>query len=107
MLGNAYEWCDDSVHENYLNAPGDGSAWIDSPEPIEHVARGGAAYVVASRCTSGSRFFQRANCGGDPQPDSDDEATDGTDNSFKDLFGIGPVYYGLRLVCVPIAEDLE
>ncbi|MFM6267845.1 MAG: formylglycine-generating enzyme family protein, partial [Dolichospermum sp.] len=28
MHGNVWEWCQDDWHENYINAPDDGSAWI-------------------------------------------------------------------------------
>jgi formylglycine-generating enzyme required for sulfatase activity len=27
MCGNVWEWCEDGWHENYINAPTDGSAW--------------------------------------------------------------------------------
>lgn len=30
MHGNVYEWVADSVHDDYVGAPTDGSAWIDS-----------------------------------------------------------------------------
>lgn len=29
MLGNVWEWCEDTWHENYDGAPTDGSAWVD------------------------------------------------------------------------------
>jgi len=29
MLGNVYEWVEDSGHDSYQGAPGDGSAWVD------------------------------------------------------------------------------
>ncbi|MFO0939280.1 MAG: SUMF1/EgtB/PvdO family nonheme iron enzyme [Pirellulales bacterium] len=62
MLGNVHEWCDDSWHSNLKGAPRNGAAWIDDPEPIDHVVRGGAAYVISSRCTCGNRYSRRANC---------------------------------------------
>jgi formylglycine-generating enzyme required for sulfatase activity len=40
MLGNAWEWVEDSYHEDYQNAPVDGSAWNGSGE--FHVLRGGS-----------------------------------------------------------------
>ena len=30
MHGNVYEWVADTVHDDYVGAPTDGSAWIDS-----------------------------------------------------------------------------
>ncbi len=115
MIGNVNEWCDDSWHANYDGAPTDGSAWIGAPEPIEHVARGGAAYVIASRCTSGARFSQRANCG-DPQPDDADEVSDDASDAdstseladeLKTRYLRGfKVFNGLRLACDPIIDDL-
>ena len=101
MLGNVYEWCDDSWHENYKNAPTDGSAWIDEPERLEHSARGSAAYVIASRCSSGGRSFQRANCGAKPWAEEDGES------DLEIHFGFGPEFFGLRLFCEPIEEDLN
>jgi formylglycine-generating enzyme required for sulfatase activity len=32
LLGNVYEWCQDTWHSNYENAPSDGSPWIDPGE---------------------------------------------------------------------------
>jgi formylglycine-generating enzyme required for sulfatase activity len=39
MSGNAWEWCQDWYHSNYLNAPTDGRAWLDPG--IRRVYRGG------------------------------------------------------------------
>jgi formylglycine-generating enzyme required for sulfatase activity len=95
MLGNVEEWCQDSWHRNYVGSPTDGSAWIDKPEPIEHVARGGAAYLMATRCSCGFRRSQRANCGADPQ--SDDQTIEEHGNSFSSWKSND--YFGLRIVC--------
>jgi formylglycine-generating enzyme required for sulfatase activity len=38
MTGNVYEWVEDSYHENYINAPTDGSAWDGDGK--ERVLRG-------------------------------------------------------------------
>ncbi|MEA5553172.1 formylglycine-generating enzyme family protein [Anabaena cylindrica UHCC 0172] len=31
MCGNLWEWCEDEWHDHYINAPTDGSAWLDNP----------------------------------------------------------------------------
>ncbi len=41
MHGNVFEWCEDDWHENYENAPTDGSAWV-SGDTIKKVIRGGS-----------------------------------------------------------------
>ncbi|MEZ4888107.1 MAG: SUMF1/EgtB/PvdO family nonheme iron enzyme [Chitinophagales bacterium] len=41
MSGNVWEWCEDDYHENYDNAPDDGSAWIDESRNSSRVLRGG------------------------------------------------------------------
>jgi formylglycine-generating enzyme required for sulfatase activity len=41
MHGNVWEWCEDWHHDNYRDAPNDGSAWI-SPPGTFRVARGGS-----------------------------------------------------------------
>jgi formylglycine-generating enzyme required for sulfatase activity len=40
MSGNVWEWVEDSYHNNYNDAPSDGSAWLG--EGVMHVLRGGA-----------------------------------------------------------------
>lgn len=104
MLGNVHEWCQDSWHDNYKNAPSDGSAWIDSPESVEHVTRGSAAYVIACACSSGARFPQRANCGADPQSDDADNEVDDQQQSLASGWASDD-FFGLRLVCEPISDD--
>jgi formylglycine-generating enzyme required for sulfatase activity len=44
MLGNVWEWTQDCYHENYNNAPADGSAWLaaNGGDCGSHVVRGGS-----------------------------------------------------------------
>ncbi|MCB0575363.1 MAG: formylglycine-generating enzyme family protein [Saprospiraceae bacterium] len=48
MNGNVLEWCEDDWHNNYNDAPNDGSAWIDHPDRgLRRVHRGGSwTYAV-------------------------------------------------------------
>ncbi len=40
ILGNVWEWTEDSYHESYVGAPNDGRAW--QGEGTQHVLRGGS-----------------------------------------------------------------
>lgn len=42
MTGNVWELCEDDWHEDYEDAPKDGSAWIDAPRHSWRVHRGGS-----------------------------------------------------------------
>ncbi len=42
LYGNVCEWVEDAWHANYLGAPYDGTAWIESGDPALRVTRGGA-----------------------------------------------------------------
>jgi formylglycine-generating enzyme required for sulfatase activity len=42
MLGNVWEWVEDSWHENYNSAPRDASAWVSGGDPNYRVIRGGS-----------------------------------------------------------------
>ena len=70
--GNAREWVEDSHcwHDNYNNAPADGSAWLDgcaipSQVAFRRVIRGGYSFDKACEVTSWSRgFFFRFSTAG-------------------------------------------
>jgi len=55
LHGNVWEWCIDHWHEDYTEAPNDGSAWIDSSRNDEHVIRGGSWKNTPTFCRSASR----------------------------------------------------
>ena len=55
MHGNVWEWCADVWHENYLNAPADGSAWLTGGDAGYCVQRGGSWIDRASNCRSAFR----------------------------------------------------
>ncbi len=57
MSGNVWELCEDSWHNNYENAPTDGSAWINKEEE-RIVMRGGYWAVRISWCRSAMRWFE-------------------------------------------------
>jgi len=54
MLGNVYEWCEDTWHSSYEGAPTNGSAWVSSGAS-SRVLRGGSWYYYARYCRSANR----------------------------------------------------
>jgi formylglycine-generating enzyme required for sulfatase activity len=62
MHGNVWEWCQDHWHDNYLEAPVDGSAWIDpdASEDAARVLRGGSWFNIPWDCRSASRLSNDA-----------------------------------------------
>jgi formylglycine-generating enzyme required for sulfatase activity len=55
MCGNVWEWCEDGLHENYINAPTDGSAWTSlSTEYM--LLRGGSWFNFAGNCRAANRY---------------------------------------------------
>jgi formylglycine-generating enzyme required for sulfatase activity len=54
MCGNVWEWCEDGWHENYINAPADGSAWT-CPSTEYMLLRGGSWFLNAGYCRSATR----------------------------------------------------
>ncbi|MFN5991099.1 MAG: caspase, EACC1-associated type [Dolichospermum sp.] len=62
MCGNLWEWCEDGWHENYINAPTDGSAWTSLG--IKVVLRGGSWDYDPGDCRSAYRGFNDLDYGG-------------------------------------------
>jgi formylglycine-generating enzyme required for sulfatase activity len=57
MHGNVLEWCQDVHHDNYNEAPTDGSAWEieGDSDSNERIFRGGSWYFLPRRCRSANR----------------------------------------------------
>jgi formylglycine-generating enzyme required for sulfatase activity len=75
MCGNVWESCEDGLHENYINAPIDGSAWTSLGSGP--VMRGGSWFSFPLYCRSASRPY---------------DYRDVRDNLYN--------YVGFRVVCV-------
>jgi formylglycine-generating enzyme required for sulfatase activity len=43
MHGNVWEWCEDVHHDNYKDAPNDGTAWLRYGDQSRRIIRGGCA----------------------------------------------------------------
>ncbi|WP_346294101.1 formylglycine-generating enzyme family protein [Sphaerothrix gracilis] len=56
MHGNVWEWCQDDWHENYEQAPTDGSAWVTGGNAEYKIIRGGSWSDVPRYCRSAFRF---------------------------------------------------
>jgi formylglycine-generating enzyme required for sulfatase activity len=61
MHGNVYEWCLDDWHDNYTDAPADGSAWFSSDDKLSDktgraVLRGGSWINDPRYCRSAYRY---------------------------------------------------
>ena len=59
MHGNVMEWCLDTWHSNYENAPIDGSAWIDQDNEKYRVLRGGSWFDPPKINRSANRSKKR------------------------------------------------
>lgn len=56
MHGNVDEWCEDDWHNNYDDAPTDGSAWLTGITNDTKVLRGGSFNYLPWFCRSGVRI---------------------------------------------------
>jgi formylglycine-generating enzyme required for sulfatase activity len=61
MHGNVWEWCQDFWHENYEDAPQDGSVWLTYLERDRRVNRGGSWFFNLGNCRSASRYSDAPN----------------------------------------------
>jgi formylglycine-generating enzyme required for sulfatase activity len=50
-VSNVWEWTTDCAHKNYVDAPTDGSAWIDEPDCLLRMIRSGGVRNVLARTT--------------------------------------------------------
>jgi formylglycine-generating enzyme required for sulfatase activity len=55
MHGNLWEWCEDTWHNDYSNAPTDGTAWAER-NLSDHVLRGGSWLNYPINCRSANRI---------------------------------------------------
>lgn len=53
MHGNVWEWCEDNWHDNYQDAPRDGTDWLGFSS--DRVLRGGSAMSELGLCRSANR----------------------------------------------------
>jgi formylglycine-generating enzyme required for sulfatase activity len=56
MHGNVWEWCFAKYHDNYRDAPADGSSWTGGGDMGRRVVRGGSWSNLAVDCRSANRY---------------------------------------------------
>jgi formylglycine-generating enzyme required for sulfatase activity len=59
MHGNVWEWCSDKWHDNYSDAPTDGSSWETGGSEYR-VQRGGSGHYSAVYCRGANRHCRSA-----------------------------------------------
>lgn len=61
MVGNVWEWTQDCWHNDYTNAPADGSAWMAGGDCTKHPVRGGSYVSDPTYIISASRWGYRSD----------------------------------------------
>ncbi len=61
MHGNVWEWCKDAWHDNYGDAPTDGTSWLKNGERNKRALRGGSWYNNDVSCRSAFRHRDGAD----------------------------------------------
>ncbi|NEP90315.1 MAG: formylglycine-generating enzyme family protein [Okeania sp. SIO2C2] len=61
MHGNVWEWCQDVWHDNYKDAPTDGSAWESEGESDIRLLRGGSWNDDSTNCRCAKRLNLNAD----------------------------------------------
>ncbi|MBF2000628.1 MAG: SUMF1/EgtB/PvdO family nonheme iron enzyme [Synechococcales cyanobacterium M58_A2018_015] len=62
--GNVWEWCADPWHDDYDQAPSDGSIWTAENSDNRRVLRGGSWYCLPSLCRSAQRHWEQMDHSG-------------------------------------------
>ncbi|MDV3351750.1 formylglycine-generating enzyme family protein [Leptothoe sp. LEGE 181152] len=65
MHGNVWEWCQDIWHDNYNNAPTDGSAWMTNGNDEYRILRGGSWAFDPEYCRSARRDLNQPDARND------------------------------------------
>lgn len=61
MMGNVFEWVEDTWHESYVGAPANGRAWTIGGDDERRVVRGGSWGAVVAAARSANRFPEPAD----------------------------------------------
>ncbi len=61
LHGNVAEWCEDTWHDNYQEAPTNGDSWVEEDDSLEKVLRGGSWLHLPGSCRSSQRLSSTVN----------------------------------------------
>ncbi len=61
LHGNVAEWCEDTWHDNYQEAPSNGDSWVEEDNSVERVLRGGSWLHLPGSCRSSQRLSSTEN----------------------------------------------